>query len=50
MNTQNIERLVDGVPYLVKAKPFNFNQEKKFTITDNCSEEYVFVYDTSVGK
>jgi hypothetical protein len=50
MNTQNFELVVDGVPYLVKASPFDFNEEKRFTVTYNGSEEYVFVFDTSVGK
>ncbi|WP_207492161.1 hypothetical protein [Aridibaculum aurantiacum] len=50
MNTQNFELVVDGVPYLVKATPFDFNQEKRFTVTFNGSEEYVFVFDTSVGR
>ena len=50
MNTQNFELLVDGVPYLVKAKPFEFNQEKRYTVSFNGSEDYVFVFDTSVGR
>lgn len=50
MNTQNFELVVDGVPYLVKAKSFEFNQEKRFTVTYNGSDEYVFVFDTSVSR
>jgi len=50
MNTQNFELIVDGAPYLVKATPFNFNQEKRFTVSYNGSDEYVFVFDTNVGR
>lgn len=50
MNTQNFELVVDGVPYMVKASSFNFNQEKRFTVSFNGSDEYVFVFDTSVGQ
>jgi hypothetical protein len=50
MNTQNFELVVDGVPYLVKASPFDFNQEKRFTVSYNGSDEMVFVFDTSVGR
>lgn len=50
MSTQNFELVVDGVPYLVKATPFEFNQEKRFHVSYNGSEEYVFVFDTTVGR
>jgi hypothetical protein len=50
MNTQNFELIVDGAPYIVKATPFDFNQEKRFTVSYNGSDEYVFVFDTSVGR
>ena len=50
MNTQNFELVVDGLPYIVKAKPFDFNQEKRFMVSFNDHEEFVFVFDTSVGK
>jgi hypothetical protein len=50
MTTQKFEMIVDGAPYLVKATPFDFNQEKRFTVSYNGSDEYVFVFDTSVGR
>lgn len=50
MNTQNFELVVDGAPFLVKATPFSFNEEKRFNVSYNGSEEYVFVFDTSVGR
>ena len=50
MDTQNIEILVDGVPYMVRATPFEFNGELRFKVTYNGSEEYIFTWDSSLGR
>jgi hypothetical protein len=50
MNTQKFELVVDGAPYMVNATPFDFNQEKRFKVSYNGSDEFVFVFDTSVGR
>jgi hypothetical protein len=50
MQTQNFKLLVDGVPYEVKAVPFTFNNELRFRVSYNGSEDYIFVRDVNVGQ
>jgi hypothetical protein len=50
METKNFELLLDGVPYEVKAKPFMFNDELRFAVTYNNSEEYIFTRDAEAGQ
>lgn len=50
MNTKNFEIIVDGVPYMIKATPFNFNEEKRFTVSYNGGEEVVFTFDVSLKR
>ena len=50
MQVMNFELVMDGVPYLVKALPFSFNNETRFRISYNGSEEYVFAYDSELGR
>ncbi|HZG26198.1 MAG TPA: hypothetical protein VEZ17_16535 [Chitinophagaceae bacterium] len=49
MPTINAQLLVDGVPYDVRINPFTFNTETRFTVAFNGSEDYVFVWDPSLG-
>jgi len=50
MGTQNFELLVDGVPYVVKATPYDFNTETRYLVSFNGSEEYVFAWDSSLAR
>jgi len=50
MDTKNFELIADGVPYEVKAKPFMFNDELRFKVTYNDSEEYIFTQDAEAGQ
>ncbi|WP_018616023.1 hypothetical protein [Segetibacter koreensis] len=50
MAEQSFQLLLNGVPYEVKAKPFEFNDETRFSVSYNGSDEYVFTYDTNVGQ
>ncbi len=50
MDTKNFELVVDGVPYEIKAKPFMFNDELRFSVTYNNSEEYIFSRDAEAGQ
>lgn len=50
MQEQTFQLLLNGVPYIVKVAPFEFNAETRFNVSYNGSEEYVFTYDTSVGQ
>lgn len=50
MAEQSFQLLLNGVPYIVKATPFEFNDETRFSVSFNGSDEYVFTYDTNVGQ
>jgi hypothetical protein len=50
MQPQTIELLVDGIPYDVKAKPFDYNGEPRFEVSFNGSPTYIFVYDTQLKQ
>lgn len=50
METLHYEILVDGVPYIVNATPFEFNTETRFKVSFNGSDEYVFTWDSSLGR
>jgi hypothetical protein len=50
MQTRNFKLLVDGVPYEVKAVPFTFNNELRFRVSYNGSEDYIFTRDVNVGQ
>jgi hypothetical protein len=34
----------------VKAAPYEFNTETRFSISFNGSEDFIFVYDATVGR
>ena len=50
MESQNFELLVDGVPYMVKATPYDFNGDTRYLVSYNGSEEYIFTRDKDVGQ
>ncbi len=45
MKKLSFNLLVDGVPYMVKAEPFSFNDEQRYNVTFNGSETYIFAWD-----
>jgi hypothetical protein len=45
MKKLSFNLLVDGVPYMVKAEPFSFNDEQRYNVSFNGSETYIFVWD-----
>ncbi|PWV56804.1 hypothetical protein [Chitinophaga sp. S165] len=45
MKKLSFNLLVDGVPYMVKAEPFSFNDEQRYNVSFNGSETYVFAWD-----
>jgi hypothetical protein len=49
MPTLNSQLLLDGVPYDVQIEPFTYNTETRFTVSFNGSEDYVFVWDPTLG-
>ncbi|RPD51515.1 MULTISPECIES: hypothetical protein [Chitinophagaceae] len=50
MAEQRFELLVDKVPYQITAEPFTFNEETRFRVTYNGSDEHIMAYDTSLGR
>jgi hypothetical protein len=50
MQSQTFELMVDGFPVMVKATPYEFNTETRFLVSFNGSEEYVFTWDSSLGR
>ena len=51
MNTKTFDVVVDGVPYEIKATPFTFNNEQRFKVSyNNSNEEYIFTRDAEVGQ
>ncbi len=50
MREQSFQLLLNGVPYVVRATPFEFNTETRFSISINESEEFIFVYNAAVGR
>jgi hypothetical protein len=49
MQDQSFQLLLNGVPYFIKATPFEFNGDTRFTVSYNGSDDFVFTYDTTVG-
>ncbi len=50
MQEQSFEILLSGVPYFVKATPFEFNGDKRFRVTYNNGDEHIFAYDSQLGS
>jgi hypothetical protein len=50
MKKISFEVLLYGVPYLVKAAPFLFNEEMRFTVAYNNGPEYIFAYDEEMAQ
>jgi hypothetical protein len=47
---ESFQLIVDGVPYLVTASPFDFNGEVRFRVRCNRGEDHIFTWDSSVGR
>jgi len=50
MQSQTFELMVDGIPMMVRATPYEFNTETRFLVSYNGSDEYVFTWDPSLGR
>jgi hypothetical protein len=48
METINFQVVLDGVPYSVKATPFDFNAEKRYKVNYD-GNDLIFAYDSQVG-
>jgi hypothetical protein len=49
MQQRRLELNVDMVPYIVNVVPFSFNDEIRYRVTYNGSDEVLFVWDNTVG-
>ena len=50
MQGQSFELLLGGVPYFVKAEPFQYNEETRFKVRYNNGDEHIFTWDSSLGR
>jgi hypothetical protein len=50
MSEQTLQLVVDSVPYILKVVPFAFNEETRFRVSYNGSTEYIFTWDSSIGR
>ena len=50
MAAQNFQLIVDGVPYMVNATPFDFNGEKRYRVKFDQGEEHIFTWDSSLKR
>jgi hypothetical protein len=47
---RNFNLVLDSVPYLVKATPFTFNGEMRYTVTLNGGAEHIFTWDSDLKR
>ena len=49
MESKRLEILVDGVPYVVEASPFEFNDEVRYRV-NYAGNDHIFLFDPSLGR
>lgn len=49
MADQRFEIVLDGVPYVVSAAPFEFNTETRYRVKYN-GNEHIFTWDSRLGR
>lgn len=50
MQDQSFQLLLNKVPYIIKASPYEFNTETRFSVSFNGSEDFIFTYNAAVGR
>ncbi|HTM65335.1 MAG TPA: hypothetical protein VL093_03385 [Flavipsychrobacter sp.] len=45
----DITTVIDGIPFNVKAEPYEFNTEKRFKVSYD-GKEYIFAYNSDIGR
>ena len=50
MEESRFEIQLSGVPYSIKARPFEYNTETRYSVSYNGSEEHIFTWDSSLGR
>jgi len=49
MTSFDLTTVIDGVPYNVKAEPYDYNTEKRFKVSYD-GREFIFAYDSNIGR
>lgn len=49
-NARNFNLLLDNVPYLVHAAPFNFNGEQLYRVSINGNDDHIFTWDSELKR
>lgn len=49
MAEERFEFRLDGVPYIIKATPFEFNTETRYRVQFN-GNEHIFTWDSRIGR
>ncbi len=50
MQNQSFQFRLDGVPYDIKAEPFEFNEGVRYSVSYNGSTEFIFAWDDSAKQ
>jgi hypothetical protein len=50
MQESKFELVVDGIPYIVKVTPFQFNTETRYRVSYNGGEEHIFTWDSDLKR
>ena len=50
MQDHSFELLLNGVPYFVKAAPFQYNTETRFKVSYGSGDEHIFTWDSRLGR
>jgi len=50
MTPRKFNLLVDNVPYFVTAKVYQFNGEKRYSVSINGNEEHIFTWDSDLKR
>lgn len=50
MEEHKFELLVDGLPYIVKVTPFQFNDQVRYKVSYNGGKDDIFVWSTEVKR
>ena len=50
MQEQSFQLVLSGVPYFVKATPFDYNGDKRFSVRYNEGDEHIFTWDADMGR
>ena len=50
MHEETFQLLVDGIPYIVKIIPYDFNGEVRFRVSYNGGPEHIFTWNSELGR